>query len=162
MSINSREAHYLPQHHWVSCSRWTPQMGALLVVICNGPLHRAGKGGNPELIRESQRRRYADPALVDKVIALDNAWRDGILPSSMCLADSHACKGLPILSSLYDRLPVLSGGLKKFCIAAVYHMEGLKRDANTLNKEIGTLRKVLQSWPPFPVMWHQRSHHRRF
>ncbi|CAL5224747.1 g7480 [Coccomyxa viridis] len=64
-------------------------------------LFREGKGGNPELIRESQRRRYADPAVVDKVIALDNAWRD-----------------------------------------AVYAMEGLKRDANTLNKEIGTLRKA--------------------
>lgn len=38
-------------------------------------LFRADKGGNPELIRESQRRRYADPAVVDLVIAKDNAWR---------------------------------------------------------------------------------------
>ena len=29
-------------------------------------------------------------------------------------------------------------------LAAVYKMEGLKRDANALNKEIGTLRKVLE------------------
>ena len=46
-------------------------------------MHRAGKGGNPELIRESQRRRYADPELVDKVITLDNAWRDGVFPGFM-------------------------------------------------------------------------------
>lgn len=37
----------------------------------------AEKGGNPELIRESQRRRYADVSLVDKVIELDNEWRNG-------------------------------------------------------------------------------------
>ena len=38
-------------------------------------LFREEKRGNPELIRESQRRRYADVALVDKVIELDQIWR---------------------------------------------------------------------------------------
>ena len=37
----------------------------------------AEKGGNPELVRESQRRRFADPGLVDRVIELDAKWRDG-------------------------------------------------------------------------------------
>ena len=32
---------------------------------------RAYKGGDPEKVRESQRRRFADVALVDKVIAED-------------------------------------------------------------------------------------------
>ncbi|VDL75475.1 unnamed protein product [Nippostrongylus brasiliensis] len=32
-------------------------------------------GGNPEIIRESQRNRYSDPAVVDRVIELDQAWR---------------------------------------------------------------------------------------
>ncbi|BDA47415.1 Serine-tRNA ligase, cytoplasmic [Coccomyxa sp. Obi] len=36
------------------------------------------KGGNPDLIRESQRRRYADVSLVDKVIDLDKQWRDAV------------------------------------------------------------------------------------
>uniref|UniRef100_A0A914VJK9 serine--tRNA ligase n=1 Tax=Plectus sambesii TaxID=2011161 RepID=A0A914VJK9_9BILA len=36
---------------------------------------RAEKGGNPENIRESQRQRYKDPKLVDKVIETDEAWR---------------------------------------------------------------------------------------
>lgn len=33
------------------------------------------KGGNPEIVRESQRRRFADVSLVDKVIELDQEWR---------------------------------------------------------------------------------------
>lgn len=37
----------------------------------------AEKGGNPELVRESQRRRFADPKVVDEVIELDGQWRDG-------------------------------------------------------------------------------------
>ncbi|KAK3284060.1 hypothetical protein CYMTET_8269 [Cymbomonas tetramitiformis] len=37
-------------------------------------LFRADKGGDPEKIRESQRRRYADVDLVDKVIELDAKW----------------------------------------------------------------------------------------
>ena len=44
----------------------------------------AEKGGNPEVVRESQRRRYVNRddvedkvALVDKVIALDKLWREG-------------------------------------------------------------------------------------
>ncbi|EER95330.1 hypothetical protein BDA96_01G499700 [Sorghum bicolor] len=38
-------------------------------------LFRADKGGNPDLIRESQRSRFASVELVDEVIALDMAWR---------------------------------------------------------------------------------------
>eukprot|EP00010_Vexillifera_abyssalis_P007194 CAMPEP_0201546120 /NCGR_PEP_ID=MMETSP0173_2-20130828/2505_1 /ASSEMBLY_ACC=CAM_ASM_000268 /TAXON_ID=218659 /ORGANISM="Vexillifera sp., Strain DIVA3 564/2" /LENGTH=460 /DNA_ID=CAMNT_0047954717 /DNA_START=66 /DNA_END=1448 /DNA_ORIENTATION=+ len=30
---------------------------------------------NPEIIRESQKKRFSDPALVDKVIALDQEWK---------------------------------------------------------------------------------------
>lgn len=45
----------------------------------------AEKGGNPDLIRESQRRRYADVSLVDKIIDLDKQWRDGRSPTcSLC------------------------------------------------------------------------------
>ncbi|XP_075484764.1 serine--tRNA ligase-like [Primulina tabacum] len=39
-------------------------------------LFREEKGGNPEKIRESQRRRYANVGLVDEVIQLDTAWRE--------------------------------------------------------------------------------------
>ena len=39
----------------------------------------AEKGGDPEIIRESQRRRFGDVSLVDKILALDAEWRDGEL-----------------------------------------------------------------------------------
>jgi seryl-tRNA synthetase len=39
-------------------------------------LFRADKGGNPDIIRESQRSRFAPIELVDEVIALDKAWRE--------------------------------------------------------------------------------------
>ena len=35
-------------------------------------LFRVAKGGNPDLVRESCRRRYRDPSIVDIVIALDD------------------------------------------------------------------------------------------
>jgi len=38
-------------------------------------LFRQDQGGNPELVRESQRRRYASVEAVDKVIELDKAYR---------------------------------------------------------------------------------------
>uniref|UniRef100_A0A915K9Y5 Serine-tRNA synthetase type1 N-terminal domain-containing protein n=1 Tax=Romanomermis culicivorax TaxID=13658 RepID=A0A915K9Y5_ROMCU len=38
-------------------------------------LFRAEKGGNPNLIRESQKKRYKDEKLVDRVIEFDVEWR---------------------------------------------------------------------------------------
>jgi len=36
---------------------------------------RPEKGGNPDKVRENQKRRYADPSKVDVVVATDEAWR---------------------------------------------------------------------------------------
>ena len=41
----------------------------LLIVDCNL------QGGDPEKVRENQRKRFKDPASVDKIIELDNSWR---------------------------------------------------------------------------------------
>lgn len=38
-------------------------------------LFRVEKGGNPDLIRESQRRRFANVEIVDEVIQFDKQWR---------------------------------------------------------------------------------------
>jgi seryl-tRNA synthetase len=38
-------------------------------------LFRAHAGGNPELIKESQRRRFASVELVDEIIEKDEKWR---------------------------------------------------------------------------------------
>nr|CDJ83691.1 Seryl-tRNA synthetase and Aminoacyl-tRNA synthetase domain containing protein [Haemonchus contortus] len=44
-------------------------------MVLDMDLFREEKGGNPEAIRNSQRQRYCDPSIVDKVIELDQAWR---------------------------------------------------------------------------------------
>jgi len=36
---------------------------------------RTDKGGDPELIRETQRKRFKDVTLVDKLVAADTEWR---------------------------------------------------------------------------------------
>ncbi|KAF6719532.1 Serine--tRNA ligase, cytoplasmic [Oryzias melastigma] len=38
-------------------------------------LFRTDKGGDPELIRETQRKRFKDVSLVDKLVAADTEWR---------------------------------------------------------------------------------------
>ncbi|XP_069731872.1 serine--tRNA ligase, cytoplasmic isoform X1 [Phaenicophaeus curvirostris] len=38
-------------------------------------LFRADKGGDPAMVREMQRRRFKDPALVDALVRADGAWR---------------------------------------------------------------------------------------
>eukprot|EP01024_Parvocaulis_polyphysoides_P013760 TRINITY_DN1541_c0_g1_i1.p1 TRINITY_DN1541_c0_g1~~TRINITY_DN1541_c0_g1_i1.p1 ORF type:complete len:470 (-),score=89.55 TRINITY_DN1541_c0_g1_i1:190-1599(-) len=38
-------------------------------------IFRSEKGGNPDIVRESQKRRYADENLVDEVVRLDQEWR---------------------------------------------------------------------------------------
>jgi seryl-tRNA synthetase len=39
-------------------------------------LFRAGRhGGNPDLVRESQRKRFAKVEIVDQVIEADEQWR---------------------------------------------------------------------------------------
>lgn len=40
-------------------------------------IFREDQGGQPEKVRESQKRRFKDVSLVDKVIALDTRWRAG-------------------------------------------------------------------------------------
>jgi hypothetical protein len=37
----------------------------------------SARGGDPEVVRDSIRKRFSDPAIVDKVIELDAAWREG-------------------------------------------------------------------------------------
>lgn len=39
---------------------------------------RTEKGGDPEKVRENQKKRFADPSLVDSVVKSDALWRKGI------------------------------------------------------------------------------------
>lgn len=38
-------------------------------------LFRVDKGGDPEIVRECQRKRFKDVTLVDKLVAADTEWR---------------------------------------------------------------------------------------
>ena len=38
-------------------------------------LFRPEKGGDPEKIRENQRKRFKDPSVVDRVVEADVLWR---------------------------------------------------------------------------------------
>ena len=70
-------------------------------------LFREEKGHNPEIIRESQRRRFANVELVDEVIKLDKEWRQRTLSLSLSLSFSLykfssfdafiACKGFVLI-----------------------------------------------------------------
>jgi seryl-tRNA synthetase len=35
-----------------------------------------GKGGNPELVYESQKRRFKSTDIIDKCIELDKTWKE--------------------------------------------------------------------------------------
>lgn len=49
------------------------ERGKMLDIV----LFREDQGGNPNLVRESQRRRFKDVKVVDTVIELDTKWRAG-------------------------------------------------------------------------------------
>ena len=108
-----------------SCCRWTTDGAAACINSC--VLH-AGKGGNPELVRESQRRRFADVVLIDAVIAQDARWRDGDRhrPGQRLRHACHCSSAEP---------PPLR-------CAATYRTERLRTEFNALNKEVGQRRKV--------------------
>ena len=38
---------------------------------------RPEKGGNPEAVKENQRKRFSDETMVDKIVAADENWRKG-------------------------------------------------------------------------------------
>lgn len=44
-------------------------------MVLDVELFRTDKGGDPEKMRENQRRRFKDEKLVDMVVEKDNQWR---------------------------------------------------------------------------------------
>ncbi|VDM82606.1 unnamed protein product, partial [Strongylus vulgaris] len=88
-------------------------------MVLDMDLFREEKGGNPEIIRASQRNRYKDPALVDKVIELDQAWRKG------------ACK----ITTVFELI------LKTYL--ARFLLDVFNRQKNVLSKAIGEKMKGL-------------------
>ena len=56
-----------------------PRRGMVLDI----ELFRADKGGDPDKIRENQRKRFKDVSYVDKVVEADTRWRKRELPASL-------------------------------------------------------------------------------
>ena len=97
-------------------------------------LFRVEKGGNPELIRESQRRRFANVELVDEVIAIDKQWRQRktlyLFLSTKSLVWIYLC----FLN--------LGFGFFFFWVAVQFDLENLRKDFNKINKQVAQLRIV--------------------
>lgn len=49
--------------------------GARGKMVLDLDLFRTDKGGDPEIVRECQRKRFKDVTLVDKLVAADTEWR---------------------------------------------------------------------------------------
>merc|ERR1712025_1429337 len=47
-----------------------------VVMVLDIDEFRVEKGGNPDKIRENQRKRFCDEGMVDKIIECDNKWRE--------------------------------------------------------------------------------------
>lgn len=80
----------------------SPRSGAAAMVL-DLDLFRADKGGDPAAVREMQRKRFKDPALVDALVRADGAWR-------RCTWDRPP-RGAALLLGL-SRDPGLGGVLK--------------------------------------------------
>ena len=81
-------------------------------------LLRTDKGGNPELIRESQRSRNAKVELVDEVIELDRAW--------------IKCKR--VIRCIYTKSHLVR-----------FDLDALNKEFNAVQKEIGQKMKNKES-----------------
>ncbi|KAK4531499.1 hypothetical protein CCYA_CCYA08G2356 [Cyanidiococcus yangmingshanensis] len=95
-------------------------------------LFRAEQGGDPETIRESQRRRYADVSVVDRVIELDERWRQTQFRVDALRRELNE-------SSKQVGALVKSGGDASALVARVSEVKraipGLEREAAALERE---------------------------
>ena len=41
-------------------------------------LLRKDRGGDPEKVKENQRKRFKDPAMIDKILEADEQWRKSV------------------------------------------------------------------------------------
>ena len=92
-------------------------------------LFREDKGGAPERIRESLRRRFKDPVVVDEVIALDQECR---LRNFLILFSSF----YQLFSSWGFYIVLL------FKCVGQYELDNLRKDFNKINKEVAKLKIV--------------------
>jgi len=88
------------------------------------------RGGNPEVIRESQRKRYAPVEAVDEVIALYEEGRLGLCP---------------VWYPVSFFLSFFLFEIYRFSFVARFNVDTKGREINRTQKEIGAKKKVLSS-----------------
>lgn len=99
-------------------------------------LFREEKGNNPEIIRESQRRRFANVELVDEVIKLDKEWRQRNPPSFILYYF------ISLSFSSFFSYPFSFGIGIGICLGQ-FELENLRKEFNKINKQIAQLRIVI-------------------
>lgn len=96
-------------------------------------LFREDKGHNPEIIRESQRRRFANVDIVDEVIQLDKEWRQ---------RNFIFFTWTPFFHSIYYTWFISSYGNVVCLSIGQYELDNLRKDFNRINKEVARLKIV--------------------
>ena len=97
----------------------------------------AEKGGDPEIVRESQRRRYVNKdycdekvALVDKVIDLDKQWREGAEHVPYCIRILRTTAAASSFAVFVQMRAVAAGWI--LVLASVYTCTWLHKTAHIL------------------------------
>jgi hypothetical protein len=101
-------------------------------------------------VRESERKRYADPTFVDKVIELDAKWREGALAHSPLkpeISGQHFCVALsrPVPEQCgcnARRRPDGSACAALATRAVRFKLDHINREYNATNKEVAKKKMV--------------------
>lgn len=70
---------------------WGSLRGGGVVMVLSLDLFRVDKGGDPELLRKNEEKRFRDPANIDKIVELDERWRKGLFACLVKSAFSSLC-----------------------------------------------------------------------
>ena len=101
-------------------------------------------------MRESERRRYADPTFVDKVIELDAKWREGALPHSSLKPSNRCSTAAPRFRAQFPgTVAATRGVLLTACAHAAlasravrFKLDHINREYNANNKEVAKKKMV--------------------
>ncbi|KAI9346186.1 hypothetical protein BDR26DRAFT_800237 [Obelidium mucronatum] len=98
-------------------------------------LFRVDKGGDPEIVRESQRKRFGSVEVVDEIIAMDNDWK---------AAKFNADEKNKDINALQKEITALmKGGKKDEAQTLLKKKEVLTQEKEKLNAEAAVKEKAL-------------------
>lgn len=90
--------------------------------------------GDPDVVRESQRSRFASVEVVDEVIDLDDLWRRSKISSLLRRIESTSRSSAYIY--LTPRIPVAAGQ---------YDLDKIRKELNDTSRNTGKLKMVRSS-----------------